>query len=129
MFVVLTAGGLIQGLELNQASESWHELVDEQGLWAGTRRFLAGYPDPETGQTVGGFQRQNGAVPFMTVMKGTIPWLQWRSVSGILILVGHVAFAVLLALNLFGAGWHRHGPALLKDDQARYAELVRDKNV
>jgi hypothetical protein len=60
-------------------------------------------------------------------VQGTVPWLKLRSVSGILILVGHLAFAVLLLLNLLGRGWTRRGPALLKDDQARYAELVREK--
>ena len=128
MFLVLTVGGLIQGFELNQASESWHELVSEQGLWRGTQRFVAGYEDPQSGQVVGGFQRQNGAVPFLVIVQGTIPWLRLRSVSGILILVGHLAFAILLLLNLFGLGWSRRGPALLKDDQARYAELVREKD-
>jgi cytochrome c oxidase cbb3-type subunit 1 len=129
MFVVLSVGGLIQGFELNQASESWHELTSDRGLWEGTRHFLFGSVDPQTGEMIGGFRRQNGAVPFLTVMKGTLPWLRLRSVSGILMLVGHVAFAILLLLNLVGSKWTRRGPALLKDDQARYAELVREKNV
>ena len=126
MFVVLTIGGLIQGFELNQATESWHELVDDQGLWEGTRRFCFGYEDSQTGEIVGGFQQQSGAVPFMTVMKGTIMWLKLRSVSGVLMLAGHVAFGILFFLNLTGLGLsrRRRGPALFKEDQQRYAELI-----
>jgi cytochrome c oxidase cbb3-type subunit 1 len=127
MFLVLTVGGLIQGFEMNQASESWHELVAEEGLWEGSRRFVFGYEDLETGEHTGGFKQQNGAVPFMTIVKGTIPWLKLRSISGVMIFVGHVAFAVLLALNLLGLGWDRRGPALFKDDLRRYAEITQEK--
>jgi cytochrome c oxidase cbb3-type subunit 1 len=33
-------------------------------------------------------------VAFMDIVKNTIPWLKMRSYSGILITIGHMAFAV-----------------------------------
>jgi cytochrome c oxidase cbb3-type subunit 1 len=36
----------------------------------------------------------NAAIPFIAVVQHTIPYLLMRSVSGIVITVGHVAFAV-----------------------------------
>jgi cytochrome c oxidase cbb3-type subunit I len=36
----------------------------------------------------------NPEVPFLQLMKDTVPWLFSRSVAGILITIGHIAFAV-----------------------------------
>ncbi len=113
MFGVLTVGGMIQGFELNQASASLGALVKEQGLWSGTKAFFAG------------FEAKNGAVPFMETMKGTIPWLQLRSVTGILLLIGHVAFMILVVMNVHAWGKRRFGkPTLFTDDTEDYEKLV-----
>jgi cytochrome c oxidase cbb3-type subunit 1 len=48
--------------------------------------------------SIGGFiqgtEMNNAAIPFIAVVQHTIPYLLMRSVSGIVITVGHVAFAV-----------------------------------
>ena len=33
-------------------------------------------------------------MPFLQVMAETLKWLEWRSYSGILITIGHIAFAI-----------------------------------
>lgn len=113
MFIVLTIGGMIQGFELNQASESLSVLVREHGLWSGTKEFFAG------------FEAQNGAVPFLQIMKDTIPWMQLRSVTGILIFIGHLAFFILVVMNVHAWGRQRFGkPTLFVDDTEDYEKLV-----
>ena len=87
MIAALMLGGLVQGLEMNQASDSLANLVGEHGLFEGI------------GQFIGGLQQQNGAVPFMDIVEGQIPYLVARSFSGILLLMGHLAFAVLMVRN------------------------------
>jgi cytochrome c oxidase cbb3-type subunit 1 len=62
----LSIGGVIQGLLLNTPV-----LAHKFGLQQGT--------DP---------------VPFLDTVKATIPYIKWRSYAGILITVGHIAFAV-----------------------------------
>ena len=118
MFFVLTVGGLIQGLEMNQASESWHELVGDEGLWQGTRRFFFGYQDPETGETLAGFKRQNGAVPFMSIVQGTVPWLTLRSRQRHDDLRRACCLRRAAGTEPAGTGWRR-GPALVQGRPAR----------
>jgi cytochrome c oxidase cbb3-type subunit 1 len=114
MVVALSVGGMIQGWEMNQASEPLGRLIGEHGLFAGTWRFFAG------------FKAKNGAVGFMDIVRDSIPWLWARSASGILLTLGHATFIVLFAMNLLGVGpvHGRSGPTLLADDSARYRRLL-----
>jgi cytochrome c oxidase cbb3-type subunit 1 len=72
---------------------------------------------------IGGWQQglnlNNANLDFIEVVKRTIPWLHARSVSGVLIAIGHVAFAI----NFFWMVVARHGredteggPTLLQSD-------------
>lgn len=70
-FVALTAGGLLQGLQLN-ASEK----------------------------------------PFLEIVRATQPYLQWRSVAGTLMSIGHGAFAILMLQMLRGRGAPMSTPTL-----------------
>ncbi len=97
MFLVLSIGGMIQGFEMNQASASLGSLMDEHGFFGGVYEFF------------GGFEVQNGAVPFLDIVAGTIPWLVLRSLTGVLILVGHVAFVILVVRNVHAWGKQRRG--------------------
>jgi len=58
---------------------------------------------------------QGKAVPFMEVVRYTVPYLIGRSVAGGLIAVGHIAFAILFVLNLMRYGTRRQGPTLLHE--------------
>jgi len=112
-FVCLTVGGLIQGFDLNQAETALWRLVGEQGLTSGIRDWFAG------------FKAQNGAVPFIDVVKGTIPWLVSRSVAGTLMTIGHVAFFILMAMNFHAWGRPRAGkPTLFRENASEYARLT-----
>jgi cytochrome c oxidase cbb3-type subunit 1 len=113
MFGVLSIGGVIQGLEMNMAHEAWWKLVSEQGLISGTVAFFKG------------MQMPSGAVPFMDIVRGTVPWLVLRSVSGMLITIGHLAFFILVAMNIHA--WARcpsGGPTLFHPADHRYREMV-----
>ena len=57
----------------------------------------------------------NPEIEFMETVRNTIPWLQARSVSGVMLTVGHIAFAINFAwmlVGFFGAK-DRQGPTLL----------------
>lgn len=112
MFVALSAGGAIQGLELNQADKPLRTYVAEHGLFPGLVEWTRN------------FQARSGAVSFQDVMEGTSPWLHARSVSGVLLTVAHLAFAWLLLANLRGKGAATGRPTLLRDDEAGYRRLV-----
>ncbi|MEM1222492.1 MAG: cbb3-type cytochrome c oxidase subunit I [Verrucomicrobiota bacterium] len=58
----------------------------------------------QTGGWIQGLQMNDATIPFLEVVKNTMPWLKARSVSGLFILVGHVAFAVNFIWMLFAAG-------------------------
>jgi cytochrome c oxidase cbb3-type subunit 1 len=115
MFLSLSLGGAIQGLEMNNAAEPWNKLVVEHGWVSGTWRFLEGC------------QARSGTVPFMDIVAGSIPWLWVRSASGVLITVGHLAFALLALMNISGIGPRRTGPALFRDDPAGYRGLIAEE--
>lgn len=51
-----------------------------------------------------GTQMNNAEIPFLEIVENTIPWLEARSVSGLFLTVGHVAFAVNFFWMLFAAG-------------------------
>ncbi|NCG09436.1 MAG: hypothetical protein GWO81_07745 [Verrucomicrobia bacterium] len=54
-----------------------------------------------------GLQMNNPEIAFLDVVQNTMPWLKARSVSGFLLLVAHVAFAVNFFWMLFAAGKFR----------------------
>jgi cytochrome c oxidase cbb3-type subunit 1 len=59
-----------------------------------------------------GRQMNSSDVPFMQIVRYTVPYLQWRSVAGVLMTVGHLAFAILVAQMLLGRGRKLPGPTL-----------------
>lgn len=98
MFLTLTIGGSIQGFELNQASKSLNDLMADpnKGFFQAGYEFLASFKT-----------RQDAALPFITVVRDTAPWLLVRSVSGIMLFTGHLIFAGLIVWNLIGNGRKR----------------------
>ncbi len=108
----LSLGGLIQGFEMNQASSPLGDLVGKLGYWEGVKTFL------------GGFKAQNGVVPWLAIVKDTLPWLLSRSIAGTLMTLAHLAFGVLLLLNLTGWGRQRSGPTLFVSDAKGYQQSL-----
>lgn len=113
MFLLLTLGGFIQGFELNQASQPLGPLVHGRGLVQGLREFFQGFKT-----------KQDQPIAFLAVVRDTIPWLWARSISGVMLFVGHIAFAVLVYLNLSGRGTKREGPTLFRQDLAEYQRTL-----
>ena len=68
------------------------------------------------GGWIQGLQMNDASIPFIEVVQNTVPWLKARSVSGLFLTVGHVAFAVNFFWMLFAAGAVRakKGPTLLE---------------
>jgi cytochrome c oxidase cbb3-type subunit 1 len=62
-----------------------------------------------------GMQLNDATIPFLDIVQNTIPWLKARSISGLFLTVGHVAFAVNFFWMLFAASSVRvkQGPTLL----------------
>jgi cytochrome c oxidase cbb3-type subunit 1 len=54
----------------------------------------------------------NPELPFLEIVAYTVPWLASRSVAGVLMTVGHLAFAVLVWRMLRGSGSEWSGPTL-----------------
>ena len=54
-----------------------------------------------------GLQMNDATIPFLDIVQMTLPWLKARSVSGIFLTVGHVAFAINFFWMLFAAGAYR----------------------
>ncbi len=98
MFFTLTVGGSIQGFELNNASKSLNDLMAEpnKGFFQATYEFFASFKP-----------RQDAALPFITVVRDTAPWMAIRSISGIMLALGHVIFAHLVIWNVMGRGAKR----------------------
>ncbi len=72
-----------------------------------------------------GLKMNDHEVPFMDIVNYTIPYLISRSVSGFIITVGHIAFFILVGMNLFGKGTERRDPTIfgpLKEYQQILAE-------
>lgn len=67
----------------------------------------------------------DASVPFMDIVNYMLPYLKARSWSGVLLTVGHTAFAVLLVLNLLRRGQRREDPTLLGDPQ-QYRQTLAD---
>ena len=62
-----------------------------------------------------GTQLNDASIPFIEVVQNTIPWLKVRSVSGLFLLVAHLAFALNFFRMLYAAGSDgvKKGAALL----------------
>jgi cytochrome c oxidase cbb3-type subunit 1 len=69
--------------------------------------------------TVGGIQQGfnllNPDVPFLEVVRQTIPYLHLRTIAGIMMAAGHVAFSISLIWVLFGKAVPKGGPTLFAD--------------
>ncbi|MCC5831174.1 MAG: cbb3-type cytochrome c oxidase subunit I [Phycisphaeraceae bacterium] len=101
MVTTLTLGGIIQGMELNHAQRTLRSVMAEEGLIRGTLTFL------------GGLEERSGVIPFIEVVGSTIPWLTLRTVAGMVIVVGHLAFIALFWMNVRGLRPRRPGAAEL----------------
>ncbi len=112
MILVLSVGGLIQGFEMNQASESLGSAIDKHGLFSGIAEWF------------GGFKARNGAVPFIDIVRGQVPWLVLRSITGVLLFVGHIAFLILMVMNVHAWGRARLGPTLFSARDRTYSRLM-----
>jgi cytochrome c oxidase cbb3-type subunit I len=72
------------------------------------------------GGVIQGLQMNNPEIPFLEVMANTLPWLASRTVSGILMTIGHSAFFIHFFWMLIAKpGAASEGPTLL--DQPRTA--------
>ncbi|MFP4156628.1 MAG: cbb3-type cytochrome c oxidase subunit I [Opitutales bacterium] len=69
----------------------------------------------QTGGWIQGLEMNNPEIAFLDTVRNTIPWLKARSISGLFLTVGHIAFAVNFFWMLFAAGAVRakQGPTLL----------------
>jgi cytochrome c oxidase cbb3-type subunit 1 len=75
------------------------------GLGIGARYLFLQYPrDPDS---IGKY------LPFIDIVRFTIPYLKSRTLGGVLMAVGHVAFVTLFVLNVLRKGERRQGPTLL----------------
>lgn len=88
MVISLTVGGIVQGMELNHAQDTLMNLTREHGLVAGIGLFVQG------------LEERSGVVPFLEIVAGTQPWLILRTIAGMIMVVGHIAFIVLFWLNV-----------------------------
>jgi cytochrome c oxidase cbb3-type subunit I len=82
-----------------------------------------------TGLSIGGwFQGQaliNSKVPFMDIVKNTVPYLMSRSVGGALMTIGHVVFAALFVMNVMKLGKKKFGPTyFVEKAERRFEEAV-----
>jgi cytochrome c oxidase cbb3-type subunit 1 len=74
------------------------------------------------GGWIQGLEMNNPEIPFIEVMKGTVPWLKARTISGFFLAIAHIAFAI----NVFWIVFFRQGqedvvgtPTLFSSKQAR----------
>lgn len=67
------------------------------------------------GGWIQGTEMNNPEIPFLEVVKNTIPWLKARSVSGVLLTLGHIFFFINFFWMLSGsrATRYKEGPTLL----------------
>ena len=100
MFVALTLGGILQGFEWNQAGKPLTQMVHDHGYFSGLAAWF------DTFKT-----KQDQPINFVVVLRETIPYLWARSVSGFLLLAGHLAFAGLVFWNVLGHQIARLRPA------------------
>ncbi len=65
------------------------------------------------GGVLQGFAMNDPDITFLQTVKGTIPFLWSRTFAGVLMTVGHVAFAILVGFMLTRKGGEQEGPTLL----------------
>jgi cytochrome c oxidase cbb3-type subunit 1 len=58
----------------------------------------------QAGGWIQGLEMNNPEISFLQTVENTIPWLKARSVSGLFLTVGHIAFAINFFWMLFAAG-------------------------
>jgi cytochrome c oxidase cbb3-type subunit 1 len=63
-------------------------------FWAAAIGVTLYWVDLEIGGWIQGLQMNNPNIPFIEVVQNTIPFLFVRSVAGIVMTIGHIAFAV-----------------------------------
>lgn len=76
------------------------------------------------GGIIQGFGLNDPEINFMTVLASTIPWLWIRSFSGLLILAGHLIFALSFVLILLKAGNQRRSATLFVQPSNPEKELA-----
>jgi len=70
-----------------------------------------------------GLEMNNPEIPFLEVMAHTVPWLQARSISGILIALGHIAFFInFMWMLLLTQPSQQQGPTLIPPFWQKSAE-------
>ncbi|QDU60877.1 hypothetical protein Pan216_17300 [Planctomycetes bacterium Pan216] len=62
-------------------------------------------------------------VPFMDIVKYTLPYLRTRSIAAVMLAVGHLVFAYLFVLNLLHRGEPRRDPTILGDVK-EYRDMI-----
>jgi cytochrome c oxidase cbb3-type subunit 1 len=72
-------------------------------FWCSAVGILTYFGALTVGGIVQGLALLDPATPFLDVVRGTLPWLELRSVAGIGMTVAHVAFAVNVGAHLVGA--------------------------
>lgn len=117
MFLILTFGGMIQGFEMNQAAKPLGQLIHDRGLQAGLGEFFHGFK-----------AKQDVPVSFLAIVGDSIPWLLARSISGVLLFLGHLVFALLVLLNFIGYGSRRIGPTLFRPGTPGHRRLFQEGN-
>jgi cytochrome c oxidase cbb3-type subunit I len=63
-------------------------------------------------------------VPFINIVQKTIPYLIARSTAGCLMTLGHIFFAVLVVMNVWGFGKERTGPTYFTEHAPVKPEAV-----
>jgi len=66
----------------------------------------------------------NADIPFIRVVLETLPYLWSRTAGGILMTIGHLAFALLYLLNMMGAGASRRGETMFRQEFVREPALA-----
>lgn len=62
-----------------------------------------------------GHMMNDPEVPFMDIVAYSLPYLRVRTWAGVLMTVGHLAFAALFVMNLMRWGERRQGPTLFRE--------------
>jgi cytochrome c oxidase cbb3-type subunit 1 len=69
-------------------------------FWAAAIGVTLYWVDLEIGGWIQGVEMNNANIAFLDVVRHTLPWLYVRSVAGIVMTIGHLAFAVNIAWML-----------------------------
>ncbi len=72
-----------------------------------------------------GLMMNDPDIPFVHIVQYTLPFLQGRSVAGVLLTIGHVAFAISVWQMLRGKGDAMAGPTLLLRPKSRLFAWLR----